>query len=304
MTFAWAYPEENWSKLPHQFIDEAMPNINSLSELKVILYILRHTWGRGDDEKKITVDEFEKGRKNKSGERIDNGVGMSRNSIKSGLSLAQKHGYITIIKDNSDMARQKRIYRLSNLEDQKLTPRGSEVDPQLSKVDPRSEKETKKKETKESNTPSTDDAVKEIEESKPVEKPARKRDPLFDAVSEHIFEIDPSQGVSNGGRIAIIANWLNGKRDCVNHGRTKIHVGAISKPAKPEHVKMFAEWYKQNNSASIPLDAEKFVTHWRKWATAMNKQSVTAPSTLDYSDYEAKQRAIQEAWNERSKTAV
>jgi len=36
-------PTENWSKLPHSLIG-ALPDIRTVAELKVILYILRHTW--------------------------------------------------------------------------------------------------------------------------------------------------------------------------------------------------------------------------------------------------------------------
>ena len=50
-------PKENWSKLPNEFVD-ALPMIETIGEMKVILYILRHTWGFHDDEKKITLDEF------------------------------------------------------------------------------------------------------------------------------------------------------------------------------------------------------------------------------------------------------
>ena len=44
---------------------ENMHLITSLSEMKVIYYILRHTWGyqEYDTPKTITLDEFEHGRK-------------------------------------------------------------------------------------------------------------------------------------------------------------------------------------------------------------------------------------------------
>ena len=52
-------PTENYSKLPHAMI-EALPLVTSLAEMKVILYVLRHTWGYQDDEKRINLDEFRK----------------------------------------------------------------------------------------------------------------------------------------------------------------------------------------------------------------------------------------------------
>ena len=71
----FAEPEQNWSKLPHQLI-EALPLIETIGEMKVILYVLRHTWGYHDDEKKITLDEFCNGRKRRDGSRLDGGTGL------------------------------------------------------------------------------------------------------------------------------------------------------------------------------------------------------------------------------------
>ena len=62
-------PRENWSKLPHDFIN-VLPLIETIGEMKVILYILRHTWGFHDEDKKITIDEFEHGRKRKDQTRL------------------------------------------------------------------------------------------------------------------------------------------------------------------------------------------------------------------------------------------
>lgn len=104
-------PEENWSKLPHVLID-ALPLIETVGELKIILYILRHTWGYHDDEKRISLDEFENGRKRKDGVRIDNGTGLRRNTVKDGIKRAVKHGFIIVEEDNRDPARIKRFYRL------------------------------------------------------------------------------------------------------------------------------------------------------------------------------------------------
>src|SRR5579859_7062430 len=91
-------PESNWSKLPHQLI-EALPEITSLAELKVILYILRHTWGYHESCKRISQDEFENGRKKQHGERLDPGTGMSTNAIKDGIARAIKHGFIRVETD-------------------------------------------------------------------------------------------------------------------------------------------------------------------------------------------------------------
>lgn len=107
-------PSENWSKLPHQLI-ESLPIIKSAAELKVVLYVLRHTWGYREwhgEFKRISLDEFEHGRKRKDGTRMDGGVGMNREAIADGLRRAQEHGFIVCEVDDRDRGRIKKSYAL------------------------------------------------------------------------------------------------------------------------------------------------------------------------------------------------
>jgi len=112
----FASPQENWSKLPHQFI--AMLPDFSEAELRVVLYILRHTWGYGEYEqlKKITLDEFEFGRKDKHGGRLDRGCGVQRKAIERGLDRAIEHGFIAVEMDDTDKARIKKYYGIRMLD--------------------------------------------------------------------------------------------------------------------------------------------------------------------------------------------
>jgi len=142
-------PTENWSKLPHVLI-EALPLIETVGELKIILYVLRHTWGYHETEKRISQDEFENGRKRKDGTRLDPGTGLSRNTIKDGIKRAVAHGFIIVETDDHDKARIQHWYRLAELapsegqklppthepEDQTLTGGGQSLTPRGSKVDP------------------------------------------------------------------------------------------------------------------------------------------------------------------------
>jgi len=137
-------PQANYSKLPHALIDE-LNNINSVSELKVILYILRHTWGFRDSDKKITIDEFSNGRKRADGSRMDGGCGIHPNSVRAGLDAAIEHGYILMEEDASDLARNKRRYSINSRGAKVEPPRGAKVEPLRSKVEPRTEKETTRK---------------------------------------------------------------------------------------------------------------------------------------------------------------
>lgn len=126
-------PKENWSKLPHELIGQ-LPTIETIGEMKVILYVLRHTWGYHDTEKRITLDEFMRGRKTKEGKRIDSGTGLSEPTLRSGIEKAVEHGFLTVETDDSDKGRIKKIYSLTQKD---LPP-----DPQ--ETLPRTEKDTKK----------------------------------------------------------------------------------------------------------------------------------------------------------------
>jgi len=133
---------------------EALPMVETVSELKVILYVLRHTWGfqEFDKLKRITLDEFQHGRKKGDGSRLDAGTGLSANAIKDGIARAIKHGFLIQVSDGRDFGRSSHVYQLrvsnsdtvSNSDNQASDSdsQPSEVDNQPSDSDTRSEKDT------------------------------------------------------------------------------------------------------------------------------------------------------------------
>jgi hypothetical protein len=137
-------PRQNWSKLPHALI-ESLPEFSSKAELVVVLYILRHTWGFSEfaKPKKITLDEFQNGRKRKDGSRLDSGVGMSKTSIINGLRAAVENGFVEVVEDDSDAARKRRYYSLRMASDvQKLDSDVQKLDIGGTEVVHRTEKDT------------------------------------------------------------------------------------------------------------------------------------------------------------------
>jgi len=148
----FSLPEQNSSKMPHALI-EALPAISSLSEMKVILYILRHTWGyhEFDIPKKITLDEFMNGRKYSpkhmrehpgSAKRMDGGVGMSKPAIIDGLKRALDDGFIEVDVDDWDKGRVKKSYSLRMKGSNSFTSEPTKSNANGSDPLPRSEKET------------------------------------------------------------------------------------------------------------------------------------------------------------------
>lgn len=110
-------PKANYFSLPNEWTD-IMPEINSLAELKIILYVLRHTWGFHDPRKKITVDEFMNGRRRIDRTRMDKGTGLSKRSVRLGLEKAIEHGFLIEEINDSDKGRIKKRYHLNLLIDE------------------------------------------------------------------------------------------------------------------------------------------------------------------------------------------
>lgn len=104
-------PTENWSKFPHQII-AYLPQFDK-KHIILLVYLLRHTWGYGDDDpKKITIDEFMHGRKRRDGSRIDGGTGLAKSSVINGLDELQRMGFIEVETDDRDKARIEKFYML------------------------------------------------------------------------------------------------------------------------------------------------------------------------------------------------
>jgi hypothetical protein len=109
-------PVSNYFRMPNQWIN-ICSEIKSLAELKVVQYVLRHTWGFQEYDgkpKPITTDEFMHGRKKGDGkERIDNGTGLSNRSVIDGLRDAIEHGFLVCVTDDKDKARITKSYALN-----------------------------------------------------------------------------------------------------------------------------------------------------------------------------------------------
>ncbi|MGH2480973.1 MAG: hypothetical protein ACRDHW_15065 [Ktedonobacteraceae bacterium] len=121
----FAHPDnEGYTRIPNEFMEKELSNIDSLAELKVILYLMRHTWGyqeymdsdTGEGFKWITTEEFIHGRWKKRGRhkkaKIDDGTGLSDYGVRTGLKKAIEHGYILEDVNDQDKARIRKSYAL------------------------------------------------------------------------------------------------------------------------------------------------------------------------------------------------
>jgi hypothetical protein len=101
-----------YTQLYHDWLDDILA-IDNLAEMKVVLYIFRHTCGFQEDDKYkyIPLDQFMYGRYSGE-ERMDKGTRLSKNSVRHALRKAEEDGYILCKTNSRDKARIKNSYRL------------------------------------------------------------------------------------------------------------------------------------------------------------------------------------------------
>jgi DNA-binding PadR family transcriptional regulator len=116
-------PISNWFRMPNSWTDMTA-DISSIAELKVVEYILRHTWGYSEYgvKKHITIDEFVHGRHRLDGGRLDRGTGLSERAVYDGLRKALEDGLIEEDIDSSDRGRVKKRYSLRMREELEENP--------------------------------------------------------------------------------------------------------------------------------------------------------------------------------------
>ncbi len=183
----FAVPGQNWFKVPHEFIS-LMSKMNG-SEIKVVLYVMRHTWGFSEYGriKRITLDEFENGRKRKDGSRIDEGTGLSQPSIIGGLRKAVEHGYLVVESQGEDKARMKKLYGL-RMTDETFTPDLKKFKCSSKEILDRTEKDTNRKKRNTLSEVDTSDASQVVantssEKSTPTIWDYRAADELSKVIS-------------------------------------------------------------------------------------------------------------------------
>ncbi len=101
-----SYPFDGFSKptytqVPDEVLDVLMPNLSE-SELKVLLYVVRRTFGFGKDRDAISTTQMIEGITTKDGRVLDRGTGLSRSSVRRGVQGLLDKGILTISKVVSD----------------------------------------------------------------------------------------------------------------------------------------------------------------------------------------------------------
>jgi hypothetical protein len=74
------FSSPNFTSVPDEFFDELAPRLNG-GEVKVLLYIIRRTFGFKKERDCISLSQMLNGIVRRNGERLDNGAGLSKPSL-------------------------------------------------------------------------------------------------------------------------------------------------------------------------------------------------------------------------------
>ncbi len=94
-------PRRHYTQVPDYLLDFLLPELPG-SELKILLYLIRHAFGYGRESVAVSWSRFLEGTVTHEGKRLDWGAGVRRAALKEGLpSLAEK-GLITKERQSSE----------------------------------------------------------------------------------------------------------------------------------------------------------------------------------------------------------
>jgi len=87
------FSSPNFTTVPDDFFDTLAPRLRE-SELKVLLYIIRRTFGFKKGSDNISLSQMVDGIVRKDGTRLDNGTGLKKSAVCVALSSLEKKGII------------------------------------------------------------------------------------------------------------------------------------------------------------------------------------------------------------------
>jgi hypothetical protein len=90
-----------FTQIPDDFIDEVAPHLKE-GELRVMLYIMRRTYGFGKLEDRISINQLCNGITTRDGRRLDWGTGMSRSAVRRGVDGCIKKGLLVVTREQSE----------------------------------------------------------------------------------------------------------------------------------------------------------------------------------------------------------
>lgn len=123
----------NYTMVPDELFDQLMVDLSG-AELKVLLYIIRRTFGFKRDSDNISLSQMLNGIQRRDGRVLDRGVGLSKKTLLQALNrLEERHIILTQRRQSAERGNEPTAYRLNVLESphaEKPTPPLGEKLPQ------------------------------------------------------------------------------------------------------------------------------------------------------------------------------
>ena len=103
----------NYTQVPDELFDELLAQLSG-AELKVLLYIVRRTFGFKKDSDNISLSQMLRGITTKDGRRLDRGVGLSKPTLLKALrDLSQKEVIVPTRRQSREHGDESTNYRLN-----------------------------------------------------------------------------------------------------------------------------------------------------------------------------------------------
>lgn len=90
-----------YTGIPNIFFDEIAPRLKE-GELRVMLYLMRRTFGFHKHEDRVSIAQFCDGITTRDGRRLDHGTGMSKPGVRKALDGCVAKGLVTMTQEQSE----------------------------------------------------------------------------------------------------------------------------------------------------------------------------------------------------------
>ena len=95
------FQSPNYTQVPDELLDYLMPLLSE-AELKVLLYVVRRTFGFRKRADAISVNQMASGITTRDGRVLDGGTGLSKTSVRKAVQSLVEAGVLTVEKRQSE----------------------------------------------------------------------------------------------------------------------------------------------------------------------------------------------------------
>src|SRR4051812_21460438 len=107
------YASPNYTPVPDELFDEQLPDLSG-AELKVLLYVIRRTFGFKRESDNISLSQMLNGLRTWDGRQLDRGVGLTKKTLLLAIkSLEEKHIVFTERRRSAEKGDEPTSYRLN-----------------------------------------------------------------------------------------------------------------------------------------------------------------------------------------------